>query len=232
MSQTKNQNQKETLHVGLLLDESGSMAGTESSVVGGVNEFVEKLRADEAGNETKVVATLGMFDRHAHDPVVRYAYAGIPLDEVAVLQPGAYRPRGATPLNDAVAGVIRKIDGQRSKGDRVILVVLTDGFENASETPSGALRKLIADKEAEGWEFIYLGANQDAWDDSDQIPIAPRGRKFDFEASPAGTAAALRHSAVRVRDFRDDPAEYSDSLRRQGDSIRPDGSVTRERDDN
>jgi uncharacterized protein YegL len=221
-----------TLHVGLLLDESGSMAGTEAAVVGGVNEFVEKLRADEAGAETKVVATLGVFDRHAHDPVVRYAYAGIPLEEVTTFETGDYRPRGATPLNDAVVGVIRKIASDiRGKGDRVILVVLTDGFENASETPSRVVRKLIAEKEAEGWEFIYLGANQDAWADSGQIPVAPRGRKFDFDASPQGAAAALRHSASRVRDFRVDPAAYRESLKDQGDSILPDGGVERRRKD-
>lgn len=228
MSETTNR-KNETLHLGLLLDESGSMGGTEAAVIGGVNEFVEKLRADES--ETKVVATLGMFDRHAHDPVVRYAYAGIPLEEVAVLEPGAYRPRGATPLNDAVVATIRSISDQVSKGDRVMLVVLTDGLENASETPSRTVRELIADKEADGWEFIYLGANQDSWADSGQIDVAARGRKFDFVATPAGTAAALRHSAGRVRDFRDDPDLYEASLPAQGDAILEDGEVERRRPD-
>jgi hypothetical protein len=215
------------LHVGLLLDESGSMGGNEAAVIGGVNEFVEKLRADES--ETKVLATLGMFDRHAHDPVVRYAYAGIPLEEVMTLAQGAYRPRGATPLNDATVAIIRAISTKVSKGDRVMLVVLTDGLENASETPSRAVRDLIAEKEAEGWEFIYLGANQDAWADSQHIAIEARGRKFDFDASPVGTAAALRHSAQRVREFRADADAYRDSLKEEGDSILPDGRVERRR---
>ena len=219
----------ETLHVGLLLDESGSMCGNENAVIGGVNEFVANLRHQES--ETKVLATLGLFDRNGNDPVVRYAYAGIPLDEVATLGEGDYVPRGATPLNDAVMGVIRKIDAQRSKGDRVILVVMTDGFENASETPSRAVRKLIAKREAQGWEFIYLGANQDSWAESERIGIADRGKRFDFDASPRGTVAAMAHSAEKVQRFREDPAAYRDELRDEGDVIDPDGKVRRERED-
>jgi hypothetical protein len=218
-----------TLQIGLLLDESGSMLGNETAVVGGVNEFVEQLRLQE--DETKVVATLGLFDSHGNDPVVRYAYAGIPLEEVAPLGPGEYAPRGATPLNDAVAGVIRKIAKQMSKGDRVILVVLTDGYENASETPTRKLRKLIAAKEADGWEFVYLGANQDAWAESEAIGIADRGKRFDFDASPAGTRAAMAHSARKAMRFREDPDAYKAELADDGDRILEDGSVRREREE-
>lgn len=216
------------LHVGLLLDESGSMLGNESSVIGGVNEFVEKLRLQES--ETKVVATLGKFDLHGGAPVVRYAYSGIPLDEVATMALEEYMPRGATPLNDALAGVIREIDEQCSKGDRVILVVLTDGLENASETPTRQLRKLIARKEAAGWEFIYLGANQDAWAESDAIGIQARGKKFDFVASRAGTAAAMSVAADRASRFRAEPDAYRQELESLGDSISESGAVERKRE--
>ena len=218
----------DTLHVGLLLDESGSMCGNENAVIGGVNEFLAKLQHQES--KTKVTATLGLFDRSGNDPVVRYAYAGIPLDEVAQLGSSDYVPRGATPLNDAVVGVIRKIDAQVSKGDRVILVVLTDGLENASETPSRKVGKLIREKEAAGWEFIYLGANQDSWAESERIGIADRGKRFDFEASPQGTAAAMAHSADKVTRFREAPKEYREELADEGDVIDPDGKVRRERD--
>jgi uncharacterized protein YegL len=218
----------ETLHVGLLLDESGSMCGNETAVIGGVNEFVEQLRHQEA--ESKVVATLGLFDRNGNEPVVRYAYAGIPLDEVAALGNGDYAPRGATPLNDAVVGVIRKIDEQHSKGDRVILVILTDGLENASETPSRKVRKLIQEKEAKGWEFIYLGANHDSWAESERIGIADRGKRFDFQASPHGTRAAMAHSAEKVKRWRSNEAAYRAEQADEGDVIDPDGTVRRERD--
>ena len=128
------QPKKDTLHVGLLVDETGSMTGAEPDVVGGINEFVAKLAADQNG--TKVLATLGMFDLHGNDPVVRVKFDDIPVDEVDTLGPGDYLPRGATPLNDAVVKTIRSMDKRVKKGHRAMLVILTDGFENASETSS------------------------------------------------------------------------------------------------
>ncbi|CAN5470383.1 hypothetical protein BH10ACT11_BH10ACT11_15940 [soil metagenome] len=219
----------EKLHVGLLLDESGSMLGNENAVIGGVNEFVERLRAQESS--TKVSATLGTFDRRGNEPVVRYVYSGIPLDEVIAMTPEQYLPHGATPLNDAVAGVIRQIDSQASKGERVMLVVLTDGLENASETPTRQLRKLISEKEAAGWEFIYLGANQDAWAESDAIGIDARGKKFDYIASHHGTEAALRFASDRALRFRESPVDYDKELPALGDAIAESGEVERKRDD-
>jgi uncharacterized protein YegL len=199
-------NGKETVHVGLLIDESGSMGGMEPAVVGGVNEFVGALATSEADN--RVLVTLAMFDLHGQGPIVRTRFAGIPLDEVAPLGPGDYMPRGSTPLNDAVVKTVRTMGRKVKKGDRAVLVVLTDGFENASETPTDEVRELIHRKEAEGWEFIYLGANQDAWAESQKIGMAAPGKAINYAASPEGTAAAMRVSAERVKKFREDPSDY------------------------
>lgn len=108
---------------------------------------------------------------------------------------------------------------------------MTDGLENASETPTRELRKLIGEKEAANWEFIYLGANQDSWVESERIGIADRGRRFDFEASPGGTRAAMAHSVDRVQRFREDAGAYRDELLDEGDVIDPDGTVRREREE-
>ena len=83
--------------------------------------------------------------------------------------------------------MIRSMDKRVKKGHRAMLVILTDGFENASETSSKDVRKLIHEREKRGWEFIYLGANQDAWAESGRIGLAQRGKSFDFAGSPEGT---------------------------------------------
>jgi uncharacterized protein YegL len=198
------------LHVGLLVDESGSMQGNQPAVIGGINEFVAKLASD--ANGTKVLATLAMFDLCGNDPVVRTKFDDIPVAEVATLGPADYQPRGATPLNDAVVRTIRSMDKRMKSGHRVMLVILTDGFENASETSSRDVRKLIIERERRGWEFIYLGANQDAWAESDRIGLAQPGKAFDYDASPAGTRAALRASGERAKRFRDAPGGYRQEL--------------------
>ena len=210
----------DTLHVGLLIDESGSMGPMHGAVIGGTNEFVAKLAADQNG--TKVLATLAMFDLHGGDPVVRTKFKAIPVAEVGTLGPEDYSPRGATPLNDAVIKTIKTMDKRVKKGDRAMLVILTDGLENASESSSRDVRKLIVAREKRGWEFIYLGANQDAWAESDRIGLAQRGKSLDYEASPEGTRAALRASGSRAKKFRDEPDEYRAELEDLDTRIDPD----------
>ncbi len=125
----------ETVHVGLLVDETGSMMRDEPAVIGGVNEFVENLRPPEADDQGARDA------RHVRPAWQRpgRAVRSSPASRStrsAPLGPGDYAPRGATPLNDAVVKTIRKMAAQVKKGDRAMLVVLTDGLENASETPT------------------------------------------------------------------------------------------------
>lgn len=220
-------NDKETVHVGLLIDETGSMTGTEPAVVGGINEFIGTLAASQADN--RVLVTLAMFDLHGQGPIVRTKFAGIPLDEVAPLGPGDYMPRGSTPLNDAVVKTVRSIARKVKKDDRAMLVVLTDGFENSSETPTSEVRKLIGRKEKAGWEFIYLGTNQDAWAESQKIGLGARGKHFNYDASPEGTVSAMQVSADRAVTFREDGERYKAEADELGDAIAPGDKRARRR---
>jgi hypothetical protein len=83
----------------------------------------------------------------------------------AVLQ-----PRGATALLDAVGKSVTEL-GERLAGkneqDRpgtVIVVVVTDGYENASqEWNADKVKELIKQQEDKyNWNFTFLGANMDA----------------------------------------------------------------------
>ena len=74
----------------------------------------------------------------------------MPLEEVTEITAADYRPRGMTPLNDAVAKTVRRLEKRVGEGDRAIVVVLTDGYENCSRMTSSKLRKLIIAKEQRG----------------------------------------------------------------------------------
>lgn len=223
----KGSHSTETVHVGLLIDETGSMMGTEPAVVGGINEFIGTLTAAEADN--RVLVTLAMFDLHGQGPIVRTKFASIPLDEVAPLGPGDYAPRGSTPLNDAIVKTVRSMSRKVKKADRAMLVVLTDGLENASETPTSEVRKLIHRKEKDGWEFVYLGANQDAWAESHKIGLDAPGKHFTYDASPEGTMSAMRVSADRAVKFREDPEDYKAKAEELVDTIEPGETKARSR---
>src|SRR5262245_19021752 len=65
----RNGSSADRVHVGLLVDESGSMTPNHEAVVSGINGFVESLREHEV--DAVVLATLSMFDLNGSEPIVR-----------------------------------------------------------------------------------------------------------------------------------------------------------------
>ncbi len=233
MAKTETKSPKrDILHVALLIDESGSMAPMQGAVIAGVNEFIGDLKADSS-ETTRTLASLAMFDLSGGEVPVRIRFFDRPLKRVRPIGPSDYVPRGMTPLNDAVARTIGLLEkaaapaSAKGKADRVMMVVLTDGLENASETTSEGLRKLIVAREAAGWEFVYLGANQDTWATSQAMGLNQRGKHFGWEASAAGVGAALKVSSDRVLRFRDAPEQYRAESIQLDDRIAPGESKAR-----
>ena len=142
------------LYAHVILDRSGSMHDCAADAVGGYNAYVTKL-------PTTARVSLTLFDTDGID-LVRDAVEPV----AARLTDDEYVPRSTTPLYDAVGRTIADVE-KRSKGfDRVALVILTDGLENASRefTREDILKSLTRKQEQHGWLVVYLGANQDAWE--------------------------------------------------------------------
>ncbi len=143
-----------------ILDRSGSMGGLETDTIGGFNSTLEDQRKLEG--ETRVSTIL--FDNQFEE-----LHDRIDLKDIQALTSQQYFVRGSTALYDAVAMGIRKIANVQAavkteaQADKVIVVIITDGYENSSrETSAAMLKKMIKEKRAEGWEFIFMGANIDA----------------------------------------------------------------------
>jgi hypothetical protein len=145
----------------------------------------------------------------------RLVHEGVPIAEVPRLSRETYSPDGNTPLHDAVGRTIRWMDGLRPRPDRVLMVILTDGEENASREYS--LRKihdLIRAREATGrWTFVYLGANQDAWAASERLGIA-RHNAAPFSVDAVGEAFGAAADATLA--FRASPSGASRDFWRTG----------------
>src|SRR5712671_2344415 len=111
----------------LILDRSGSMTGRETDVVGGVNKFIEEQKQLPDPASLAIVR----FD----DQAIERFREMKPLAQVEPLQPKEFVPRGNTPLLDAVGSTIAKLDEdwKTEKPDRCILMIVTDGQENASK---------------------------------------------------------------------------------------------------
>ena len=165
-----------------ILDRSGSMAGLESDTVGGFNGMLKKQREVEG---EAVVTTVLFDDRYEllHDRS--------PLEGVRPLTGKQYYVRGCTALLDAVGRTICKIAGaqkntaEEQRAEKVIVVITTDGLENASREYSyGQVHRLIEEKQKEhGWEFLFLGANMDAVSEGARLGIrAERSATYDCDS--------------------------------------------------
>lgn len=146
-------------HVSIVLDSSGSMNTIKADTIGGFNEFLADQR-DEDGD-----ATVSLIEFNTN---VSHVYEATPVEDAPELDADTYTPGGRTALHDAIiAAVDTAIERFNEDGveepDNVIFVVLTDGKENASETPQDVVRDRVeAVSEEREWEFLFIGANQDA----------------------------------------------------------------------
>ena len=175
-----------------ILDRSGSMSGLESDTIGGYNSLLAKQREEEG---EALVSTLLFDDRTelVHDRVL--------IGEVAELTSREYYVRGSTALLDAVGGAIHHIGNihryarEEDKPARTLMVITTDGMENASTRYRLAeVREMIRrQRDKYGWEFLFLGANIDAMEEAERMGI---GRSYASSYVPDADGTELNFSAI------------------------------------
>jgi hypothetical protein len=154
--------------INFVLDKSGSMYSTRADTIGGFNQFCEEQRktGEQLGQDTRMSLTL--FDTKYEVRYVATDIAGVvPLDEEN------YKPDGNTALYDAIGFSVRALEQLAPEG-RIMFVILTDGEENSSrDWRRESIFKLIQEKrEKSGWQFVFLGAEQDAYAAAQAINVA------------------------------------------------------------
>jgi uncharacterized protein YegL len=187
-----------------LVDRSGSMQSILDDAIGGFNTFL-RSQQDQPG-EAKL--SLILFD-HEYQIV----HQAVDIQQVEPLNQDTYVPRGSTALLDAVGKTIDAV-GERlaataesEKPSQVIVSILTDGYENASQTYSKPkVAEMIKHQtEKYNWAFEFQAANMDAFAAAKELSIAP-DRVVQFEATGEGVRDAFvqqsqRISAMRTRDM-------------------------------
>lgn len=128
--------------------------------------------------------TLRTFNANTHQT----RFETLPIEEADPLSTEDYSPRAQTPLIDASIETLSLAETKAVKDDpdQVVMVVLTDGKENAStENTSEELKSLIEKKREAGWEFVFLGVGIDAWGAS---------RESGYESKAASTSSTDREN--------------------------------------
>lgn len=161
----------------LLLDRSGSMSSCRDLIVDGINDFLKKLRGDATGRDATF--ELIEFDSLGFDTRRKGA-----VTNIKDLAKTEFEPRALTPLHDAVAHAIERLDEVPAK--KRMLIIVTDGEENASKRfpQTSQIRSIIEAMQAKGWIIIYLAAHVDAWKQASQIGV-PNERAMNFKAASA-----------------------------------------------
>lgn len=142
-----------------VVDCSGSMQSMGHAVKDGFNEFIQEQKALPG----KCMATVVRFAA-----TVDTVHHGVDIADIPPATDATFAPQGRTALYDgigiAIALVKNKILTLSSKPTRVMVMILTDGQENASrQFRPESVRETIKKCEKElNWEFVFIGANQNA----------------------------------------------------------------------
>ncbi len=185
-------------NITFILDKSGSMWGLESDTIGGFNSMLNKQKHEDGQAYLNTVLFNSKMD---------YLHKNVPIEQVEELTEEDYRPGGCTALLDAVGNTISQIDEfnnnlpDNAKPDKTIVIIITDGMENASEEYSlSQIKKLVKSKQDQGdWEFIFLGANIDAIQTAGSIGIAAnRAANFNNDSRGIGVNFAAVSGVVSL----------------------------------
>jgi len=184
-------------HLAVVADRSGSMANIAKDMNGGLETFLTEQDALAGKLKVDIVT----FDTTVETPVIDGTVSDVTFPVIV--------PRGGTALNDALGETIVKL-GERfaaldedSRPGKVLVLVITDGYENSSrEFSAEQVKELVTKQQDEwDWEFVFLGANIDAFAVGGGYGINAGGT-LNYTASAAGVASALRSAGEYVTTSR------------------------------
>lgn len=185
-------------HIAVVLDNSGSMQSIKKPTIEGFNTFL-KAQKEAEGEATftmvefpvtdmgNIAAPFTFINGQAVDVITKNPAIDIKVDHdfasiaaVPPLNEETYLPQTMTPLLDTIGELIvrtgnsLKVIPEALRPSKVLFVIITDGYENASKKYNyQKIQEMIQhQKIVYNWEFIYLGANQDAIKEGGKMGIA------------------------------------------------------------
>ena len=177
----------------VITDRSGSMGSIANDVVGGFNRFLR----DQQAQPGEARMTYTQFDSVYE---VVYTARDIKSAEMPI-----FSPRGSTALFDAIGRTLNE-QGERIAKEKwaelVVVCIITDGEENASrEYSRERIQEMVKHAEANGWQFLFLAANQDAFTAARDFGSAAK-YAGNFQANSAGVAMAYTATSATVSAMR------------------------------
>lgn len=174
------------------------MEAMKDEIVGGFNAFIE----DQKKVPSPATLTLVQFDNE-----IDRLLSNEPLDKVKPWTKDQFQPRGCTRLYDAIGLTVNTlkdtIDKMPAKPDKVLVCILTDGLENSSqEYTTDTIKELLEERQKAGWEFTFIGANQDAVLTARGIGLAHAASNLTYAATREGTQCMMDSLSKATMSYR------------------------------
>ncbi len=176
----------------IILDQSGSMSDCVNQTLKGLaDQRKEILAIANEFPDQEIRVGLTVFDHN-----IELKYSNLSVTELSRMNSFHYKPNGQTALLDAIGMSVAATQRLMvNEGDSAVIIILTDGYENASKEYSHKqIKELIQAKEETGkWSFTYLGATLDAVEIAKSMNIKAEN-SFAFEKKNMDKDAFARSS--------------------------------------
>ncbi len=171
----------------LILDRSGSMSAIKTDMEGGLKSFLDKQKLEKG----ECLVTFYQFDN-----IVEKVFEAKSIKDVADIK---IEPRNMTALFDAVGTAINQVGErldktpQSERPESVLVIIITDGQENASrDFTKDKIKEMVKLQEGTyGWKFIFLGSNFDAF---------AAGQDYGFRGATSVSCAATKKGISKTFD--------------------------------
>lgn len=133
----------------IVLDESGSMMCIRDQIIKSINDLISEQKEVK---ERPATFTLVKFSDNVNRMITNKL-----LTNIQMISYSDYMPSGSTALYDAIGNTINWFKNEKN----VLMVIVTDGQENASKkyTKSQINQMIDEMKEKNSWTYVYLSSD-------------------------------------------------------------------------
>jgi len=214
----KTKTKKET-YITLVLDKSASMGRCYGAALDSINEQINTIKK-QGHKGGKTFVSIILFDHE-----IEIIEENTPVNELRLLTEEDYVLCGTTALRDAVSTAIDVMQDRqdRKKNQGFLMVLISDGQENASGTTQAELQSKIQELENDDrWTFTYM-LDGSTWEQVQEWAITYNtsiGNMSTYTSTSAGTVRASKGMSAGVCNYmavREDGHTKSDTFYNSGD---------------